>query len=692
MSAGHTIPLEYGLESPDLPEGTGEFLDVWLLLLEKMVNPRAILESPHAINKVASMQKPFDPYQYLSNIHKMAFDAVMLMWGRKPLKTYGARMSESMLAILRHILRGEKLMQEKQVKDEEAKKTEATAEGASGSGLARRPGEPAAPQINQEHLRSLLDMGFSRELCEEALGQCTTLEQATDYLLNHPTPHTRSSSSAAAIDAEMSEDDQMLRAIAMSLGDTGLEASSTEKDQEMDPEPLSTEEIDNFTNSALSTCLALLDMLPDTVYRVCDLLVTITKRNGEQFRNEMLDMMTNEISEKVSFLLNSINSERNSEGPRVQVDTYLHVSPAAYKAAVRIHLFTLLFEGPMMHEMRTPCALAVQRSGILVPLLTLLKEGSAVLVECKDVSGLTPKWLAPLLLMLDLLEKVALATQRKEAMHKVSTRLWRWFDPTNGRWTPYSTVNNKIINDAYWSGEPLARISCGRRRYVIQFSSMLQVNEGSGNRRPVIMSMLDTYREEVRSRREELGMEMEIDDSIESDIPAANNELESKRNTPIQNLSYEDCASIIKACVQLLSIPVNNDALHAAMRVCLRLTRDFKLASLFAELGGVRMLLDLTQTSSFNAFLQLCTLIIRHVMEESTTLSLAMEKVLRSMTQPNIPATYKELMYMFRMCSSAICRQPEVFKATAERLLRVDISLHKPRCKFIIINILHLKF
>lgn len=46
-----------------------------------------------------------------SNVHfQLAFDAVMLMWGKKPLKSYGARMSESMLAILRHILRGEKIM------------------------------------------------------------------------------------------------------------------------------------------------------------------------------------------------------------------------------------------------------------------------------------------------------------------------------------------------------------------------------------------------------------------------------------------------------------------------------------------------------------------------------------------------------------------------------------------------------
>lgn len=39
-----------------------------------------------------------------------AFKAVMLMWGKKPLKNYGARMTESILSILRHILRGEKII------------------------------------------------------------------------------------------------------------------------------------------------------------------------------------------------------------------------------------------------------------------------------------------------------------------------------------------------------------------------------------------------------------------------------------------------------------------------------------------------------------------------------------------------------------------------------------------------------
>ena len=112
LSIGYSIPPEDGHDA-DLPEFTGEFLDSWLVLLEKMVNTKAVLESPHTLPKTVSRStggsyKPFDPLKYLTRTHRMAFQAVMKIWGKKPLKTYGARMSESVLTILCHILKGKK--------------------------------------------------------------------------------------------------------------------------------------------------------------------------------------------------------------------------------------------------------------------------------------------------------------------------------------------------------------------------------------------------------------------------------------------------------------------------------------------------------------------------------------------------------------------------------------------------------
>lgn len=199
LSAGGTIPLEKGLEHPNLPDGTGEFLDVWLMLLEKMVNPKAILDSPHVItNKQNQGPYAFDPLKYLIQIHKLAFEAVMYMWGKKPLPNYGLRMTESILSILRHILRGEKIIKERLSKTTESKPETPVASSATTSSS----GSTVYGESNS--LRQLMDMGFSREHALEALVHTPNIEQATEYLLSN-----RDLVEQAAMEFEMSEDDQV---------------------------------------------------------------------------------------------------------------------------------------------------------------------------------------------------------------------------------------------------------------------------------------------------------------------------------------------------------------------------------------------------------------------------------------------------------------------------------------------------
>lgn len=90
---------------------------------------------------------------------------------------------------------------------------------------------------------------------------------------------------------------------------------------------------------------------------------------------------------------------------------------------------------------------------------------------------------------------------------------------------------------------------------------------------------------------------------------------------------YKHCLCY-SACVKFLAIPVDRDALHAVLKVCLRLTRDYRNAEVFAREGGVKLLLEMTQMCSFTGCINLCTLLIRHTLEEPRTLRLAMEKVL----------------------------------------------------------------
>ena len=60
LSCGNRVATADGLESPELPEGAGELLDSWLMLLEKMVNVKTMLETPHTLPAKATGKIKFD--------------------------------------------------------------------------------------------------------------------------------------------------------------------------------------------------------------------------------------------------------------------------------------------------------------------------------------------------------------------------------------------------------------------------------------------------------------------------------------------------------------------------------------------------------------------------------------------------------------------------------------------------------
>ena len=73
-----------------------------------------------------------------------------------------------------------------------------------------------------------------------------------------------------------------------------------------------------------------------------------------------------------------------------------------------------------------------------------------------------------------------------------------------------------------------------------------------------------------------------------------------KKTTQARGLNDEERASLLRSCVTLMKVPVDADALNAVLRLSLRLTQDFERAVEFTELGGVKMLLGLTQASTFS--------------------------------------------------------------------------------------------
>ncbi|XP_022915522.2 E3 ubiquitin-protein ligase HUWE1 isoform X2 [Onthophagus taurus] len=654
LSAGDTIPLGEGIEHPNLPEGTGEFLDAWLTLLEKMVNPKAILDSPHVITTKSQgtyKSVAFDPLKYLIQIHKLAFDAVMLLWGKKPLPNYGIRMSESILTILRHILRGEKIIKDRLNKqDDKSVETSSTAAPSTVATNNRLEND-----VNQESLRQLIDMGFTREHATEALMHTMNVEQATDYLLTHPLSGQRT----VGMDLDMSEDDQVIQAIAISLGEAGP-STETKKKEDDDVTPLSEEQIDNFTEGALQICLNLVEEIPESVFKVCDLLVTIMKRKGSEFRDQLLKDFCEMLRVIYAKYEAAIDEAERLESPDLFVESFNSLRLAHYT-----HLLTLFFEVPPYFDMKGACGLAIFESGLIPHFVKLMGVAERALRSNQNVT--VPKWLTPVILLLDCLGKVAVSTRRKNRMHCVTKRLWKWYDVLSGKWQTYSPANNKIINEAYWNGEQSTRITCGRRRYTISFTNMQQINEESSNNRPICMTPINLTLDRCSDGNPEF---YETKEHAEVTLT----EKEAKRCVPIAGFCRVHSFEIVRCCVKLINANIDKDTLHAIMRLCLRLTQEFDLAKEFVVEGGITRLLQLKENMAFVGFRTLATLLIRHTLEGPSTLAYAMEKVMRGRTLPSTPPPYKELMFMLRSLGSAVSRDPERFLEVAKNTLRIDIS------------------
>ena len=154
---------------------------------------------------------------------------------------------------------------------------------------------------------------------------------------------------------------------------------------------------------------------------------------------------------------------------------------------------------------------------------------------------------------------------------------------------------------------------------------MIQANEETGSRRPVMIALIDPSKTDTAEKTDE-----DMKDS-EKSCKSSGSAGTSAKFPSLKKLTDEDCSTLLNACVSLMGISVDADALNAILRLLLRLTRDFEQAVVFAQLGGVKMLLDLTHASSFSGFSSLATLLIKHVMEDPQTLRQTIEKVVSSL-------------------------------------------------------------
>ena len=171
----------------ELSNGVIDFLDAWLLLLEKLSNSKNLLESAHSMaekdRKPNSKFVPFDPYQFMIRTHKRAFDCIKMLWNEKLFKINIDNIVLSVLQIISNLICGESFIEKNQNKDLSTQASAASSSAAQRDPNLYRNNAFIYPNYPQ-HISLLEDMGFSRDAANQALMENDNdVERATEWLV-----------------------------------------------------------------------------------------------------------------------------------------------------------------------------------------------------------------------------------------------------------------------------------------------------------------------------------------------------------------------------------------------------------------------------------------------------------------------------------------------------------------------------
>ncbi|KAL3514293.1 hypothetical protein ACH5RR_027010, partial [Cinchona calisaya] len=214
------------------------------------------------IQPLVSSDLPFprDAETFVKFLQSMILKAVLPVWTHPQFTECNYDFIATLINIIRHIYSGV-----------EVKNIASNATRVSG------------PPPNESTIATIVEMGFSRSRAEEALRQVgsNSVELAMEWLFSHP--------------EETQEDDELARALAMSLGNSESETqedATNESSQSVEEEMVQLPPVDDL----LSTCRRLLHMKDCLAFPVRGLLVMICSQNDGHNRSHVISFIIEQVN------------------------------------------------------------------------------------------------------------------------------------------------------------------------------------------------------------------------------------------------------------------------------------------------------------------------------------------------------------------------------------------------------------
>ncbi|XP_058747804.1 E3 ubiquitin-protein ligase UPL2-like [Vicia villosa] len=287
---------------------------------------------------------PKDPETFMKVLQSIVLKTVLPVWTHPQFGDCSYEFISAVISIIRHVYSGVEV------------------KNVNGSGGSRITGPPP----NETTISTIVEMGFSRSRAEEALRHVgsNSVELAMEWLFSHP--------------EEVPEDDELARALAMSLGssesdtkDAVPNSNANATAQQLEEEIVQFPSVDEL----LSTCTKLL-MKEPLAFPVRDLLVMICSQDDGKHRSSVVTFIVDRIKE-----CGIVSSNENY----IMLATLFHV------------LALILNEDPVARE-------AASKSGLIRIASDLLNQWDSSL-DSKEKQQV-PKWVTAAFLALDRLLQV----------------------------------------------------------------------------------------------------------------------------------------------------------------------------------------------------------------------------------------------------------------------------------------------
>ncbi|PPR89007.1 hypothetical protein GOBAR_AA31676 [Gossypium barbadense] len=244
------------------------FVNSTLLLFGNSTSQTQLLVQPVAAGlSIGLFPVPRDPETFVRMLQSQVLDVILLIWNHPLFPNCSPGFVASVVSIVMHIYSG--------VGDVKRNRSSIT-------GSTNQHFMPPAP--DEGTIATIVEMGFSRARAEEALRRVETnsVEMAMEWLISHA-------------DDPVQEDDELARALALSLGNSSETSKVDSVDKPMD---VMTEEgrpaappIDDILNASVK----LFQSSDNMAFSLTDLLVTLCNRNKGEDRPKVLSFLIQQL-------------------------------------------------------------------------------------------------------------------------------------------------------------------------------------------------------------------------------------------------------------------------------------------------------------------------------------------------------------------------------------------------------------